>query len=313
MIGEIRVIPGYENYGVNEVGMVVSLQTQQVLQCYILNGYLIVNTFRGSLTETLPVHRAVALAWVHNPDPTIFNIVNHKDGETMNNYWQNLEWTNYSGNNYHAVEHGLRNDNIPCKVRDFCTGNVTFFPSIAQACVFMGLPKDTEISRLQPKMFGKLIQEQYEFRFDSDQTPWFYENRTELIPPSRYMVQVRKDDGSVEEVYSNREMLRRFQLYDSPSKSIPGLAEYGNQKFPDLEFVVRDGYSESQFREERKTRKSEQMQINAHFGEQILRFDSLTQAANYFNVDRSSIQNRLGTSKSINGWTFILASLDSNV
>lgn len=301
---KFRVIPGYEGYCVSKDGVVMSLVRDLVLRQYLLNGYLIVDTFRGALTETLPVHRAVALAWVNNPNPESFTVVNHRDGNPMNNEWKNLEWTTYSGNNYHAVNFGLRNDNIPCKVRNFITKNVHEFSSMAQASEFMGLPKDAPIERLYPKMFGKLIRACYEFRFADDPTPWFYETRSKIIAPSRYMVIVTEPDGSTKEIYSNREMLRQYQLYDSPGKSIPALAQYASQIYPDKRFNVRDSYVEKQFRLRRNTKASIAQPIRANRCDEQMTFESLTKCANYFQVDRSSILNRLDNGKELDGWTF---------
>lgn len=299
-----RIIPGYENYGVTQYGLIKSFDRDLILYLYLLNGYLAVDTFRGSLTETLPIHRAVALAWVVNPNPVNFTIVNHKDGDTSNNWFENLEWTNHSGNNYHAVNNGLRSDNIPCKIRDFYTSEVTHFSSMSQASEFMGLSKTAHITELRPKMFGKLVADRYEFRFSDDPTPWFYENRHELVPPSRYMVTIKDSDGATKEVYSNRALLKEYQLYDSPSKSILQLAEFGNKIHPDKEFSVMDSYSETQHRVQRNTNGSSPIPICASKSEQNLSFPSLTQCANYFNVDRSSILSRLNNGNKLDGWTF---------
>lgn len=301
---EIRAIPGYQEYGVTEYGIVVSFQRNLILNWYILNGYLVVDTFRGSLTETLPVHRAVALAWVHNTNLELFQIVNHRDGNPMNNYRENLEWTNHSGNNYHAVNTGLRNDNISCRVRDFYSKEVFYFSSMAQAAEFMGLPKDAPYERLCPKMFGKLIADRYEFRYANDPTPWFYENRSELVPPSRFMVTVKEPTGEIRDVFSNRALLQDYQLYGSPGKSIQALAEYGNQIYPDREFVVRDSYIEQRHRETRNTQESRTMPVTAFNGKETLPFSSLTQCAKHFQVDRSSILGRLNNGKDLDGWTF---------
>lgn len=301
---EYRAIPGYDAYGVNDYGVVVSFERNIVLSQYLLNGYFIVDTFRGSLTETLPVHRAVALAWVLNPDPERFTMVNHLDGHPLNNWRGNLEWTDASGNNYHAVNNGLRVDNIPCKVRDFETGEILQFSSMAQAAEFMGLGKDTPAEMLRPKQFGKLISNRYEFRFMDDPEPWFYENRTERVGPARYLVEVREPDGSVKEVFSTRTLLKEYQLYRSPTKSIPALAEYGNKIYPDKEFVVHDSYVKEPYRVRTATRESKAVSITAIKRGQRLDFPSLTQCARHFGVDRSTIQNRLNSDLDLDGWTF---------
>ncbi len=308
---EFRVIPGYDAYAVTRSGKTKSLPRDLVLKQYLFNGYFIVDTFRGSATETLPVHRAVALAWVENTKPDLYNVVNHLDGNPVNNWWENLEWTDTSGNNYHAINNGLRPDNIRCKVRDFYTKQIHEFNSIAQAAEFMGMRKDTSIKLLQPKMFGTLLAEQYELRFANDPRPWFYESREAIVPSSRFMVVVSDSQG-VKEIYSNAVLLKEYQLYGSPSKSITGMVEYANKLYPDKKFTVRDGYAEAQYRETRITRMSRPIPVLASGHDSQLSFFSLTQCAEHFDVDRSSILNRLNNGKDLDGWTFTQASVVGN-
>jgi hypothetical protein len=57
--------------------------------------------------KTLPmlVHRAVALAYI--PNPQQLPHINHIDGDQQNNCIENLEWCDASMNAKHAVMHGL--------------------------------------------------------------------------------------------------------------------------------------------------------------------------------------------------------------
>lgn len=52
------------------------------------------------------IHRLVAEAFI--PNPNNYPVVNHKDGNKLNNVYTNLEWCSYSHNNQHAIDTGLR-------------------------------------------------------------------------------------------------------------------------------------------------------------------------------------------------------------
>lgn len=302
-IEEFRVIPQYPSHGVSEYGLVLSYQSNIILSPYLWDGYWYYDIWTGYTSYAMRASRAVALAWVHNPDPDNLTIVNHIDGVKLNNYRENLEWSSYSQNNYHAVDSGLRNDSIPCNVRDFFDGSVYYFASKSQACDFMGLPKNTPSESLNPRMFGKLLQDRYEYRQAGDNTPWFYESRQELVPPSRYMVTVQYPDGRCEEIYSSAVLMQRFGLYGSSSKSIPNLVSYANSLYSDVKFTCRDSYQEDR-NLIIKPYNSAAMRIHATNGKDNLNFDTLTKTAEYFNVDRSVINLRVQTGRDFNGWTF---------
>ena len=53
----------------------------------------------------MSVHILVAKTFILNPDS--LPVVNHKDGDKLNNAVCNLEWVTYSGNTIHAIEAGL--------------------------------------------------------------------------------------------------------------------------------------------------------------------------------------------------------------
>lgn len=298
---ELRIVPGYEEFSVTPNGVVFNSITLEILEPKKIWGRYF---HFGKSNDLVSLHKLVALTWVKNPDPEKYNVVNHIDGNPLNNYYKNLEWTDTSGNNYHAVNTGLRDDPIPCRVRDFITGMVFKFPSTAQAAEFMGLSKDAHYEKLRPKMFGKLVNGQFEYRQDGDSEPWFYENRTEKIHPARFKVIVTKPDGAKEEIFSTRSLLKAYGLYYPPyGTSIPALAKYAGEKYPDHKFEVIDGYANRPERAKQRV-KSIQTVVIATNGKEVTRFDSLTKCAKHFRVDRSLIKARLNNNGIFNGWKF---------
>lgn len=302
-----KAIPGYENYGVSKDGQIISFVRGTLLSQFMLNGYYAVTTGRGSLTETLPIHRAVALAWVERDDPEKYPIVNHIDGDPTNNWFENLEWTDYSGNAYHAIANGMRPDNIRCKLRNFYTKEVLSFASMAQAAEYMGLKKDTHASTLNPKMFGRLVCGKFEFKYEQDTTPWFYETRTELIKPVRFIAQVTFPDKSFKEIYSNKRFMKEFQLYKCPyGSSMFSLARYASELFEDHQFVVLDSYMQGKVRVMRK-QLSVKTPVTATNGPTELCFDSLTKCARHFNIDKKTVLAKASTGSKLGEWIFSLS------
>lgn len=303
---QFRGIPGYGGYIVSRSGRIVSIWTKKELSQFLLNGYAVVDTFHGSATETLPVHRAVALAWIENPDLKNKPFVNHIDGDKLNNWVTNLEWVSCSENNYHAIETGLRSDNVRCKIRDFLTGEISEFASITQAAESIGLKDYTQYALVRPKKFGALVLDRYEFRRDGDDEPWFYESRPNKIVPARYLVEVHYSDGRIEEISSTAALLKTHQLYGSKSKAIPELAKYGNEIYSDRKFIVHDAYEKTVMKNEQSNRESYRYNVVAVKGDSLLRFQSLSKCAAHFCVDRSSILSRLDNlDKTLDGWSFM--------
>lgn len=122
--GEIwKDVKGYEGYyQVSNCGRVQSLfrivkaivrgrPTERIEQGGLLrfgtssNGYYHVNLRIASNIKGTTVHRLVAQAFVYNPKPNEYSIVNHLDSDRKNNISENLEWTTYKGNSQHSAEY----------------------------------------------------------------------------------------------------------------------------------------------------------------------------------------------------------------
>lgn len=63
---------------------------QTMVKPVVLNGYHYVQIPIGYLWKVKSVHRIVAEAFIDNPDG--YPVVNHKDGNRLNNRADNLEW-----------------------------------------------------------------------------------------------------------------------------------------------------------------------------------------------------------------------------
>lgn len=91
-------IPGYEElYKVNEYGDILSSYTNKILKYSISqDGYKQYNLHKNKKAYIITAHRAVALAFIPNPDG--FPLVNHKDENKLNCFIENLEWCDFSYN-----------------------------------------------------------------------------------------------------------------------------------------------------------------------------------------------------------------------
>jgi hypothetical protein len=83
--------------------------------------------------KTRRVHRLVALSFLgHAPEGMKFPVVNHKDGDKMNNNVENLEWVSSSENSRHATRNGLIKSKS-CVQYDTKGNKVARYDSINQA------------------------------------------------------------------------------------------------------------------------------------------------------------------------------------
>lgn len=135
-----------EKYQVSNTGLVRNKVTKQLIKSHKdKKGYLRVSLSRNNVQVTVKVHRAVAIAFIENPN----NLpqVNHKDGNKGNNEVSNLEWVSNYDNMQHAIENGLTNhvDYAGRKkrpvIRISSTGEKVRFNSLAEAA------KECHVSR----------------------------------------------------------------------------------------------------------------------------------------------------------------------
>lgn len=101
-----KTIKGYENYTISDTGEVLNTTTNKILKGSIgEGGYRYFRLSKDGKKTMYYAHRLVAEAFLENPNG--LPVVNHKDGNKLNNAVSNLEWVSYSDNIKHAHANGL--------------------------------------------------------------------------------------------------------------------------------------------------------------------------------------------------------------
>ena len=103
--GRIKSLP--RNYLRKRKGRkdhIVKVKGKVLKQCVGTTGYYIIRIRKDKKCKTKKVHRLIAKTFL--PEIKGCNIVNHIDGNRLNNSIENLEWTTHQGNSDNAIERG---------------------------------------------------------------------------------------------------------------------------------------------------------------------------------------------------------------
>ena len=101
-----KPITNYENYFIYDTGDVYNTTTNKMLDGSISeNGYRYYRLSKNNCKKMFYAHRLVAEHFIDNPKG--LPVVNHKDGDKLNNDISNLEWVSYSENIEHAHKNNL--------------------------------------------------------------------------------------------------------------------------------------------------------------------------------------------------------------
>lgn len=115
-------INGYEGlYKISNLGSIKSLSrrldfgksyriTKENIMQLKCERYYFINLAKNNKYQTFRIHRLLAIHFI--PNPNKYPIVNHKDGNKLNNSLSNLEWCNNSHNIKHAYSLKLNKGSI---------------------------------------------------------------------------------------------------------------------------------------------------------------------------------------------------------
>ncbi|MGL5330900.1 MAG: NUMOD4 domain-containing protein [Peptostreptococcaceae bacterium] len=110
---------GYSNYEVSNLGNVKSLNYGLMAKKLHKTGYERVRLYNNGNKKEFLVHRLVAFAFVENPNPKKYNVVNHIDEDKLNNCVDNLEWCDTAYN----VTYGTAIERRVASIKESGKGN----------------------------------------------------------------------------------------------------------------------------------------------------------------------------------------------
>lgn len=122
-------------YVVTAKGVVIN-NDNHTMAAHKSNGYLTVSLRAKGANRSAAINRIVALAFVNNSDPATKKVVDHIDGDKLNNHYKNLRWVTQKENCQFAVDkNGHRGGTKKVKVDQLdMKGNfIARFDSMADA------------------------------------------------------------------------------------------------------------------------------------------------------------------------------------
>lgn len=149
----IKKIKGFENYTINEYGIVINTKTGKNVKPYIdsKNRYLIIRLNKNNKRTRFLVHRLVAINFLENPNN--YPVVNHKDNTTRNNHYKNLEWCTTQYNIHQSYKQMSPTRNFINCIATYLGKNIGEYNSKRDAC--KDISKKYNISFASLNRYGK--------------------------------------------------------------------------------------------------------------------------------------------------------------
>lgn len=157
-------IKGYEKlYQVSNLGNIKTLDYNHTKKEHLLkpilqqDGYYAVNLMKNGKRKRLRINRIVASAFLGESNL----VVNHKNGNKLDNRVENLEWCTCKENTKHAMNTGLIKT-IPIMCYNLDNAKTKIFKSIKIASKFLNINEETiryhinSETQYKGLLFGKL-------------------------------------------------------------------------------------------------------------------------------------------------------------
>lgn len=129
----MKEINGFSKYGITSCGKAYSYSSKKFVSVSESKGYLFFQLYDDDGNKrTVPVHRAVALAYL--PNPKELRTVDHIDGNPKHNWVNNLQWmsdldnvTKSQGKRIRCIETGqiFKSQSEAAKAMGCCHQNIS--------------------------------------------------------------------------------------------------------------------------------------------------------------------------------------------
>lgn len=166
-------IPFCKEYAVSKSGSVIRIANDKPVYSFITAGYLHYNLYDHTTKKNLLIgrHRLVARVFIPETRDITKLQVNHKDGNKMNDWWENLEWVTPKENTEHAGAMGLSDKCLPLLARNATTLEVIEFPSVLAAAEHFGIHKDMMLFRSRSGG-NRVFPEGYQYKLKRTDVDW---------------------------------------------------------------------------------------------------------------------------------------------
>ena len=162
-------IKGFENYYICENGDIISKVTQKPICKWIDNtGYYQVSIRKNGKKYYKRIHRLLAEHFLENDNPDLYNMINHIDGNKLNNELSNLEWTNNRINTQHGYDNGLYKSKYRVPILVYLKSGEFYkeYPSIRSCCEDLKVNRKTVSNILN----GTKLTNNYDYIFKYKET-----------------------------------------------------------------------------------------------------------------------------------------------